>query len=291
MDKQHFSMIPAKLNRQFFTSEEWHIIDFSSKINIVNYSSGSCDQVCTALPHIAMICHFVCYLKAVYTVVIKRRTEYFVLTAILPCLVIGTIEIVTFLVPFDETARLDLSFTCLLAYLMFQMMIIDQLPKSAENPPLLLLLTSLFTIYIGVAIIFQSICIYLVDITKYDAESKPSRTIQKLAIGLAEVIAPDYLRQYKSKVDRKVKVSPSVENGTHIGTLFFLPETLEAFTDLNFERISVRGYRKHDEGDWILVAKVIDKAAFIIFITLLVGTVVVLLVFVPLAYQWGMVNS
>ena len=162
---------------------------------------------------------------------IKRRTEYFVLTVMLPCLVIGTIEMITFFLPYDQTVRLDLSFTCLLAYLMFQMMIMSQLPNSAENPPLLLLLISLFTVYIGVAIIFQGICIYLVNITKCHPDSTPSRVLQEMAIRLAKVIAPDYLKRINN--ERRREMDTSIDNEI----LFNISDADKSFGALGFEKI------------------------------------------------------
>ena len=213
---------------------------------------------------------------------------------ILPCLVIGTIEIVTFLVPYDDTDRLNLSFTCLLAYLMFQMMIMSQLPNAAENPPLLLLLISLFTVYIGVAIVFQGICIYLVDMTKYDPESKPSRKIQKLALLLAKIITPDSLKQVNIKKNRKklrnLETGISVNNEifeTH-GRLFYLPAEDESFLVMGVKGALKDKYKKQAEANWDLVAKVVDKCGFIIFISLLLGTIFALLVFIPLGKNWGM---
>ena len=231
--------------------------------------------------------------KAVFTVVIKRRTEYFLLTVILPCLVIGTIEILTFLVPYNETVRLELSFTCLLSYLMFQMMIMSELPKAAEKPPLLLLLISLFTVYIGLAIICQSICIYLVDKTKYDAESKPNQAIQNVTFRLAKVVLPCYLQRLIIKENRKVlntKKAISTDKGTNAtrGKTLNLSEADESFAALGYERIFDKGRWEQQEADWILVAKVIDKIGFIIFIALLVVTVFALLLFIPLTYKWGM---
>ena len=42
---------------------------------------------------------------------------------------------------------------------MFQMMITSQLPKSADSPPLLVLVISILTAYISIAITIQAFCI------------------------------------------------------------------------------------------------------------------------------------
>ena len=72
------------------------------------------------------------------------------------------------------------------------------------------------------------------------------------------------------------------------GKQFYLSKADQSFANLGYERIFNSLLWKREEADWILVAKVIDKIGFIIFITLLIGTVLVLLVFVPLGNNWGM---
>ena len=177
---------------------------------------------------------------------------------------------------------------------MFQMMIMSELPKAAEKPPLLLLLISLFTVYIGVAIIFQGICIFLVDKTKSDTAKKPSPAIQKLTIQIAKMIAPSYLKpvninKNRGKSNSENETLVDVANAIKlIGKQFYLSEADESFAALGYERIFNGGVWKREEADWILVAKVIDKIGFIIFITLLIGTVLALLVFVPMGNNWGM---
>ena len=142
------------------SSEQWTIVRLHVHNHTEKYATGQFD-------------------RAIFEFVIKRKSEYFALTVIVPCLIIGSIELLTFLVPYDETVRLELSFTCFLAYTMFQTMVTSQLPQSAERPPLLLFLISLFTVYIGLAIFFQGICIYLHDLSKQDHETKPGQFLQR----------------------------------------------------------------------------------------------------------------
>ena len=226
--------------------------------------------------------------------IIKRRTEYFALTAIIPCLLIGAIELVTFMVPYDQTVRLELSFTCLLAYSMFQMMITSELPHSAEKPPLLLLLISLFTVYIGVAIAFQGVCIYIADVSHNDDERKPGQFLQNLAIRMAHVVAKSQIKKpqtsvaFKSQeVDGTIAVASDMPE--QYKNRFFL-SVAEQGKKYNQSNATLQEHDSMDEADWILIAKVIDKTGFIIFLCLLIGTTVALLVAIPFANDWGMKN-
>ena len=73
--KQYFDDIEAQQSFDFFANEEWDLLNLSKKIKIWETSSGNFQQ-------------------AVFTILIKIKSEYFALTVILPCLLIGTIELV-----------------------------------------------------------------------------------------------------------------------------------------------------------------------------------------------------
>ena len=270
MKKQYFAQVVSFIDEQFFESEEWAIVDIRSSIKIHNYTTGYFDQVIVLFFLVIKIDKFK-MLQAVVTLVVKRKTEYFALTAMLPCLLIGGIELITFLVPYDQTVRLDLSFTCLLAYSMFKIMITSDLPQSAE-PPLLLLLISLFTVYIGVAILFQGICIHFADLAKQRGKRQPSRFLQRLASKASNLVGCNRMR--KSKNGSEV----SCKNGGR--------KSSEIVNDVDdMPEIQVES-EKH--VDWDIIAKIVDKIGFFTFLFLLIGTTVALLLIIPGAYNWGM---
>ena len=261
MRKQYFTEINLELGDDFFPSEEWDILNLSKRIDIHSFSTGDFD-------------------RAVFTIIIRRKTEYFGLTVMLPCLLIGAIELVTFLVPYNETVRLELSFTCLLAYTMFQIMVTGELPQSAEKPPLLLLLISLFMIYIVVAIVIQSTCIYLADLGKKKHARKPSHVLQRFVMKIANF----GIVNVKSPPPGLLGGKPvNVEN--HVTQFYksrFVPFEIES-TSVGNELES-----DFDSVDWIFIAMVLDKVGLLFFIFLVAGTAIVLLVMVPAANNWGM---
>ena len=75
-------------------------------------------------------------------------------------------ETVTFSLPLSSECRLDLSFTCLLAFTFFQNVVASELPKSADNPPLLLIYIAAMSFYIVMAISFQSLTLYMANCGK-----------------------------------------------------------------------------------------------------------------------------
>ena len=121
--------------------------------------------------------------------------------------------------------------------------------------------------------------------------SKPNQTIQNVTFRLAKIFLTCYMQRLIIKENKNAtKNATSTDNRTNNirGNLYYPSEADESFAALGYERVFDNGHWKQPEADWILVAKVIDKIGFIFFVALLVGTVFALLLFIPLANNWGM---
>ena len=92
---------------------------------------------------------------------IKRKSGYFILNVLVPSVMFTIVEAATFSIPFDSENRLDVSFTCLLAYSFFLNIVASMLPRDNDNTPLLLIYIACMMAYILMAIGFQSYTLYL----------------------------------------------------------------------------------------------------------------------------------
>ena len=70
---------------------------------------------------------------------LKRKAGYYLLNIVAPSIIIALTEFATWSIPLHSDARLQLSFTCLLSFTMFQNLVAASMPKSSSNPPLLIL--------------------------------------------------------------------------------------------------------------------------------------------------------
>ena len=159
MSKQFFEaahFYREQYGKGFEQNEQWDVLDVSAKIVVIKYESGDYDQI-------------------LYTIVMKRKWAYFGMSSIVPCILIGLIEMATFLLKYNDATRLELSFTCLVAYSMFGMIISGELPRTADKTPLLQLLITLFMVYITLSIILQALCIYIAD--KANSSYPPTKTM------------------------------------------------------------------------------------------------------------------
>ena len=92
---------------------------------------------------------------------LKRKAGYYLLNIVTPSIIIALTEFATWAIPLHSDARLQLSFTCLLSFTMFQSLVAASMPKSSSNPPLLILYLTAMTILILLSILSQALVIHL----------------------------------------------------------------------------------------------------------------------------------
>ena len=94
---------------------------------------------------------------------IHRKATYYVIVIVVPFVTISFVATVTFALPLLSNERLQLSFTCLLAFSFFQSVIISDLPHSSVHPPILLIFVTIMTATIALVIILQGLIIFLAE--------------------------------------------------------------------------------------------------------------------------------
>ena len=99
--------------------------------------------------------------EIVMVINLKRKASYYMLNVFCPSIALSIITSSTFLVPPEVDNRLTLSFTALLAHSMFHSLISAEMPRSSDNPPLLSIYLYVMECYILIAIILESISVYL----------------------------------------------------------------------------------------------------------------------------------
>ena len=154
---QHISNVGIEYDWLKFgleSHQQWNIVGGHSELIVNQYVEGN-------------------FSGAAISVKIRRKWQYFGLVAIVPCVLIGAVEMATFLLKYNDGTRLELSFTCLVAYSMFQMTITNELPKSSENTPMLQSFITLFMCYISLTIILQAICIFIDGKAENKTKSPP----------------------------------------------------------------------------------------------------------------------
>ena len=80
---------------------------------------------------------------------LRRRSLYSVVNVLVPSLIIGIVEAIIFIMPVEEISKVEISFTCLLAYSVFQSTVNANLPRTSTEMPLITMYITLQMAYIA----------------------------------------------------------------------------------------------------------------------------------------------
>ncbi|XP_063166540.1 neuronal acetylcholine receptor subunit alpha-9 [Candoia aspera] len=103
----------------FIEDVEWEIHGMPAVKNVITY--GCCSEP---------------YPDATFTVILKRKSSFYIFNLLLPCLLISFLAPLGFYLPADSGEKVSLGVTVLLALTVFQLMVAESMPPS-ENVPLI----------------------------------------------------------------------------------------------------------------------------------------------------------
>ena len=72
-----------------------------------------------------------------FTLDLKRRSQFYVLNIILPCVMLSVLQLCVFLVPPPCGEKVSLSITVLLSFTVFLLMVSDNMPQTSISVPIL----------------------------------------------------------------------------------------------------------------------------------------------------------
>ena len=102
----------------------------------------------------------------IFPLVIQRKPTYHVISVVIPLLATSLLEMATFALPVGCNDRLQLSFTCFLAFAFFSTIISNELPQSSDNAPVLLIFVNFYMATIAIIIVFQSLALYFTQVAR-----------------------------------------------------------------------------------------------------------------------------
>ena len=108
----------------------WEIKNIWTESTFLNYISGS---------YSALYCH----------IILKRKPLYFVLYMIIPCILLGFLNLFIFVLPFNSGEKVSLGSSVLMSFFIFMVILVDYLPQNSDSFPV-------FAIYLSL-MIFQSV--------------------------------------------------------------------------------------------------------------------------------------
>ena len=210
-----------------------------------------------------------CYSLIVYRLVMKRRPMFHVINMIVPSIIISGAEIAVFLLPCNDPTRVQISVTCLLAYTVFQSMIMQMVPQAIDSVPLMSLFIDLQMFYIGfIAVIGDAICFAISNSDFY--RSPPSAKLLNTAsrIGHFLGLTNHYITDKKLTVFTNIKdvTLKSFESEDDISILIEVVEKWRRFT-----------MKKMLDKQWLFIAQVLQRINLLFYAFLFVFTPIIVI--------------
>ncbi|XP_060924490.1 neuronal acetylcholine receptor subunit alpha-7a [Limanda limanda] len=115
---------------------EWDLVEVTGKKNEVFYE-------CCAEP----------YPDVTFTLVMRRRTLYYGLNLLIPCVLISTMALLVFLLPADSGEKISLGITVLLSLTVFMLLVAEIMPPTSDSVPLIAQYFATTMIIVGVSVI------------------------------------------------------------------------------------------------------------------------------------------
>ncbi|XP_064627385.1 neuronal acetylcholine receptor subunit alpha-10-like [Lineus longissimus] len=137
---------------EYVENTEWELGGVEQETGLKSYSVniGDGDKTVTDT-----------YSQLTITITIKRLTKYYWVQLIAPCLFIPILVDMTFLMPAEAGEKISFSVTVLLSFTVYQLMIAEDLPKSSQSTPLLIVF---LTLMIGLSASAVMLAIFVLTI-------------------------------------------------------------------------------------------------------------------------------
>ncbi|XP_013911907.1 PREDICTED: neuronal acetylcholine receptor subunit alpha-7-like, partial [Thamnophis sirtalis] len=77
------------------------------------------------------------YLDVTFVVIMRRRTLYYALNMLVPCLLLSAVTFLVFLLPADSGEKISLGITVLLSLTVFMLLVAEVMPATSDSVPLI----------------------------------------------------------------------------------------------------------------------------------------------------------
>ncbi|KAL4622741.1 neuronal acetylcholine receptor subunit alpha-7-like [Arapaima gigas] len=93
------------------------------------------------------------YPDVTFTMVIRRRTLYYGLNLLLPCVLISTLALLVFLLPADSGEKISLGITVLLSLTVFMHLVAEMMPATSDSVPLIAQYFATTMVIVGLSVV------------------------------------------------------------------------------------------------------------------------------------------
>ncbi|TWW67742.1 neuronal acetylcholine receptor subunit alpha-7-like isoform X1 [Takifugu flavidus] len=128
-------MLEADIS-SYIPNGEWDLLEVKGRVNQRKYDC--CEET---------------YPDVTFTVVMQRRTLYYGINLLLPCVLISTLALLVFVLPADSGEKISLGITVLLSMTVFMLMVAEIMPATSESVPLIAQYFAAIMVIVGLSVI------------------------------------------------------------------------------------------------------------------------------------------
>ena len=173
----------------FWPSQEWDLVAVPAERHLVMYDC--CPES---------------YPDVTFSVILRRKPLFYIVSIVLPCVVITLISVFGFILPVESGEKLSLQITVLLALSVFLLMVTEQMQASSQNFPYLgWYFAATFTL-VSISTLLSTVVIYF----HHRGEQQPGRApecLRNLVFGcLAKLVCSagiDAFDNFRSSADNQ----------------------------------------------------------------------------------------
>ncbi|MBN3287883.1 ACHA7 protein, partial [Polyodon spathula] len=250
----------------YIPNGEWDLVGVPAKRNELYYE-------CCKEP----------YPDVTFTVTMRRRTLYYGLNLLIPCVLMSALALLVFLLPADSGEKISLGITVLLSLTVFMLLVAEIMPATSDSVPLIAQYFASTMVIVGLSVV---VTVLVLQFHHHDPHGgKMPKWIRAVLLNWCAW----FLRMKKPGEDRKhltYKYNPHVHhssassiemnvipgqqstNGNMNMTLSEnIPEIAKILEEVNY--IASR-FRDQDEGEaicseWKFAAAVVDRLCLVAF--------------------------
>uniref|UniRef100_A0A4W5QD81 Si:ch73-380n15.2 n=1 Tax=Hucho hucho TaxID=62062 RepID=A0A4W5QD81_9TELE len=224
------------------------------------------------------------YPDVTFTVTMRRRTLYYGLNLLIPCVLISGLALLVFLLPADSGEKISLGITVLLSLTVFMLLVAEIMPATSDSVPLIGQYFSFAMMIVGLSLV---VTVLVLQFHHHDPHGvKMPKWMRVILLNWCAW----FLRMKKPGEERKT-ATPSTNTNTtpRMGSLGGshdnpwgggIPEIGRILEEVHF--IAQR-FREQDEGEavcseWKFAAAVVDRLCLVAFtIFSIIGTFTILM--------------
>ena len=262
----------------YTNNEQWELVRTFQKMEALSYL-----EPWNAFDH------------AEFSIVMKRKVMYYMMNVIIPSLLIAIAHLATFMLPLGEIEKINISFTCLLAYSVFQLMVVGDMPRSSDHIPLLSYYIDLQMAYIAFSLLGEGlsfIAVFNIEHRAVNGTEPPQvpKLILKVASFLSYILclrkqipvatradSIDSIEKQQQVFTSKTSLQPQDSQPQQPGGV----KNKRTRRRKEIKHLEVPGHEELRQMQWRLVALVIERWILVTYLFCIVATPLWLFVIYP----------